>query len=163
MYGIFTYIGVVLGVNVGIYGIHGVSGNVETLHCITVRFIATRKTHPGLLGERKNDKANAGDKTLRGPITHTKAGQPGQGLLLRRAEKRLATPDPFGDQGAALWVLHERSGHHQSPRSAFAGRCLISGTLRTGACGDGRREDGRERRIGSLTTLKRGDREHPRW
>ena len=26
MYGIFTYIGVVLGVNVGIYGIHGVSG-----------------------------------------------------------------------------------------------------------------------------------------
>ena len=27
MYGIFTYIGVVWGVNVGIYGIHGVSGN----------------------------------------------------------------------------------------------------------------------------------------
>ena len=26
MFGIFTYIGVVLGVNVGIYGIHGVSG-----------------------------------------------------------------------------------------------------------------------------------------
>ena len=26
MYGIFTYIGVVLGVNVGIYAIHGVSG-----------------------------------------------------------------------------------------------------------------------------------------
>ena len=26
MYGIFTYIGVVWGVNVGIYGIHGVSG-----------------------------------------------------------------------------------------------------------------------------------------
>ena len=26
VYGIFTYIGVVLGVNVGIYGIHGVSG-----------------------------------------------------------------------------------------------------------------------------------------
>ena len=27
MYGIFTYIGVVWGVNVGIYGIHGVPGN----------------------------------------------------------------------------------------------------------------------------------------
>ena len=26
MYGIYTYIGVVLGVNVGIYAIHGVSG-----------------------------------------------------------------------------------------------------------------------------------------
>ena len=29
MYGIFTYIGVVLGVNVGIYGIHGVSGHID--------------------------------------------------------------------------------------------------------------------------------------
>ena len=28
MYGIFTYIGVVWGVNVGIYGIHGVSGYI---------------------------------------------------------------------------------------------------------------------------------------
>ena len=27
MYGIYAYIGVVLGVNVGIYGIHGVSGS----------------------------------------------------------------------------------------------------------------------------------------
>ena len=30
MYGIFTYIGVVWGVNVGIYGIHGVSGNRDS-------------------------------------------------------------------------------------------------------------------------------------
>ena len=31
MYGIFTYIGVVWGVNVGIYGIHGVSGYTRSV------------------------------------------------------------------------------------------------------------------------------------
>ena len=32
---IYAYIGVVLGVNVGIYGIHGVSGNCKSpVHCL---------------------------------------------------------------------------------------------------------------------------------
>ena len=40
MYAIYAYIGVVLGINVGIYGIHGVSGYItpNNNECVFPRF-----------------------------------------------------------------------------------------------------------------------------
>ena len=40
MYAIYAYIGVVLGVNVGIYGIHGVSGNALLVFVVFFEFKA---------------------------------------------------------------------------------------------------------------------------
>ena len=42
MYGIFTYTGVVLGINVGIYGIHGVSGKHELSELFILGSAVTR-------------------------------------------------------------------------------------------------------------------------
>ena len=105
MYAIYAYIGVVLGVNVGIYGIHGVSGDVHMYSVRVLKFSFWRMTwfdtKTNSLCSRLLEAANADGQTN----NSRKAGDHGEGHRESQIQVRLKpcdlrnAPDHSGPDG----------------------------------------------------------------